>query len=438
MAALCCGILTPCRTVQGQSLDLGAYGLGVATRSGSSALVPGGTSLLGRARIMPVVTAGPFTLDVAYEHLLERTPPGGGLVITDPGGGSAGTGDWLGVDWSIRSTARTRWRHRFDRLSLSIDAGPTEITVGRQAISWATTLLLTPNDPFAPFAPSDPFREYRGGVDAIRVRAFPGPFSELDLVLRATEVADGSTLTALARGQTSVGGWAVGAWGGVLHDQGAGAVFATGAAGATALRASLAVRRAPEGGETLRGAVGADRRVSVAGRDLYVVAEIQYDGFGADRPERLAEVAASAPFMRGEMQTLGRWTAATQWSYQLHPLVSLDALALVDLEDGSVLASPGASWSVSASASLRGGLFRGVGANERGSGDRPGVGVRRGAGDRVRGAFSVLLKPRLRLSRSRPGAAPRRRPPRPGSWRRACTRSAAPARRAGTPARARS
>lgn len=361
--ALCCGALIECRPASGQSLEVTGYGLAVGMRSGSSAIIPGGTSLLGRARIMPVVDGGPFTLDIAYEHLLERTPPGGSVLVTNPGGGSAGASDWLGVDWDIHSTARTSWRHRFDRLSLAVDAGPASITVGRQAVSWATTLLLTPNDPFAPFSPSDPFREYRGGVDAVRVRLFPGPFSEVDVVVRATEVAGKSTTTALARGQTSVGGWAVGAWGGLLHDEGAGAVFATGAAGATALRASLSVRRAPDGNTTLRGALGADRRFSIGGRDLYGVSEVQYDGFGAAGPDRLAEVAASAPFVRGEMQTLGRWTGATQWTYQLHPLVSLDALALVNLEDGSTLLSPGASWSVSAAASLRGGVFWGAGAS---------------------------------------------------------------------------
>ncbi|MGD8319528.1 MAG: hypothetical protein PVJ02_03720, partial [Gemmatimonadota bacterium] len=345
----------------GQSLDLSGYALGVVTHSGSGALGSGGTALLGRGRIMPVVTWDAFTLDVAYEHLLQRTPPGGGFSITTPGGTGVRGGDWMGADWDIRSTSRSSWRHRFDRLSLAFDAGPLSVTVGRQAISWATTLFLTPGDPFAPFDPSDPFREYRGGVDAVRVRAFTGPFSEVEAVVRPADVPGGSTLTAVARAQMSRGGWAFGAWAGVVHDQGAATVFATGAAGATALRGSLSLRRDSVGDAVLRTAVGGDRRFTVADRDLFGVVELQYDGFGAASTEELLAAARSGPFGRGEMQTLGRWSAATQWSYQAHPLVSLDALALVNLEDGSALLAPGLSWLATASASLRLGLFYGAG-----------------------------------------------------------------------------
>ncbi|MGD8321306.1 MAG: hypothetical protein PVJ02_12650, partial [Gemmatimonadota bacterium] len=79
------GLGVPGRPAAGQSLDLSGYALGVVTHSGSGALGSGGTSLLGRGRIMPVVTWDAFTLDVAYEHLLQRTPPGGGFSITTPG-----------------------------------------------------------------------------------------------------------------------------------------------------------------------------------------------------------------------------------------------------------------------------------------------------------------------------------------------------------------
>lgn len=236
------------------------------------------------------------------------------------------------------------------------------VVVGRQAISWATTLFLTPADPFAPFDPSDPFREYRGGVDAVRVRAFPGPFSEVEAVVRPTKTAAGTTLTAVGRVQTSRGGWALGAWGGVVHDHGAAALFATGAAGSTALRGALALRRDPAGGTTVRGAVGGDRLFSLAGRDLRALVELQFDGFGAARASDLLRVVASAPYRDGEMQTLGRWTTAAQASWQAHPLVATDAMALVNLTDGSALIAPGVSWSATSSASLRAGVFLGLGA----------------------------------------------------------------------------
>jgi len=344
----------------GQSPDLSGYALGVGTQARAGDLGPGGTTVLGRFRLMPTWNEGPVTVEAAYEHILTRTPVGGGVAVTTPGG-AASTGDWLGLDWRIRSTERTSWRQRFDRLSVGVDAGPLSVVVGRQAISWATTLFLTPADPFSPFDPSDPFREYRGGVDAMRVRAFPGPFSELDVVVRPAKTPTGTTLTTVARAQTSRGGWAFGAWGGVVHDEGAAAVFATGSAGATALRGALALRRDGDGEATVRGAVGGDRLFEVSGRDLRALVELQYDGFGAARSAELLDVVASAPYQHGEMQTLGRWTAAAQASWQAHPLVSTDAMALVNLGDGSALLAPGLSWSVTASASLRAGAFVGIG-----------------------------------------------------------------------------
>ena len=112
--------------------------------------------------------------------------------------------------------------------------------MGRQVISWASTLILTPADPFTPFDPADPFREYRAGVDAVRFQAYPGPFSEIDIVVRPvstidgdriTSTIDGDRITALARAKTNWGGWDLGVWGGVLFDEPAGALSLVGAVG---------------------------------------------------------------------------------------------------------------------------------------------------------------------------------------------------------------
>lgn len=341
-------------------LDVSGYALGMASRSGRSIWSRAGTTLLGRSRLMAAWTGGPLELDAAYEHVATRSAGGASTGLATPGAG--GVGDWLGAEWVIARSSDAEWRHRFDRLSVRWSSESVQVTVGRQAISWATTLFLTPADPFVPFDPSDPFRVYRAGVDAVRVAVFPGPFTELEAVVRPTETSYGTTTTALARAQTSVGGWAVGVWGGALHDEGAAAAFATGAVGATAVRAELSARADPDGGATVRGTLGVDRYFTPGGQDLYLVGEVQYDGFGARSAAALATVAASRPFARGDMQTLGRWALAAQASYQVHPLVALDAVALVNAGDGSVLLAPGASWSATSAASVRLGVFAGVGA----------------------------------------------------------------------------
>jgi len=50
-----------------------------------------------------------------------------------------------------------------------------------------------------------------------------------------------------------------------------------------------------------------------------------------------------------------------QASYQIHALVCLDAMALINLNDGSTLVAPGLSWSATGSTSLRLGIYSGLG-----------------------------------------------------------------------------
>ena len=97
------------------------------------------------------------------------------------------------------------------------------------------------------------------------------------------------------------------------------------------------------------------------GRDLYLIAEYQHDGFGAASSDDLLGVVASAPFQRGELQVLGRDVAAVQASYQIDPLWGIDLLTITSLVDGSALLSGGVSWSVGPNSSLRSGFFLGIG-----------------------------------------------------------------------------
>jgi len=355
-------VVLPAGGASGQDFDFSGYSLGVGTNMRNSPALPGGSGFVGRFRLMPVATLGDLVLDVAYEHVLTRTPRGGGFSITNPGGGGAST-DWLDLGWTVREDEETTWFHRFDRLALSFEAGAFEFTAGRQAISWATTLFMTPADPFSPFDPSDPFREYRGGVDALRIKTFPGPFSELELVVRGADTPAGATTTALLRGQTSMGGgaWSVGAWGGALHDEAAGAAFITGSLGATAVRAEATLREHPDGGTALRLSTGADRFFRPADRDLYVIVEFQYDEFGAKEASGLLGAATSPPYQRGEMQSLGTNTLALQASYQIYPLVSVAVMGLTNLDDLSELLSLSLGWSASQSASVSLGMFIGAG-----------------------------------------------------------------------------
>jgi hypothetical protein len=323
----------------------------------------GGTAVADfqRLRLMAAPAWGPVVGEVALEHTLTWQDANGAALAFGLLSGTRAGDDWLGIDWTIHDGRMVVWRQRVDRLNVALSHGPWSLRVGRQAISWATTLFLTPADPFVPLDPADPFREYRRGVDAVRAQWYPGPLSVVDVVIRPARTPYGNTLTALARGKTTLHGWELSAWGGAVHDKAGAAVGLTRSVGASALRAELALREGSAGTLVVRGAIGLDRRVTLAGRDLYGVIEYQHDGFGAAGPTGLPGVALSRPAQRTELQVLGRDEAAAQLTYQLQPLLGLELLALWNLRDGSGLVAPAASLSLSDEASVRGGLFVAVG-----------------------------------------------------------------------------
>jgi len=341
-----------------QQLRLRAYYLNVGSWEDASPYGPGGAFDFQRLRLMLTPREGPVTLDLAYEHTLLWNQRAGASLSLQPGSAAAAPVDWLHLDWTADRGAHHLWRHRIDRLSASVALGPSlELTLGRQPISWATTLYFTPTDPFAPFDPTDPFREYRTGVDAARLQYFAGPFTTLDLVVRPEDTPEGYRTTALARARTTIGAWDLSAWAGALHEEAAGAVGVDRSVAGWAVRADVGLRRASDGGAVLRAAAGADRRFGVLGRDLHFLAELQHDGLGATSSDEFASVLASPAYRRGELQALGRDEALVDASWQLHPLVATELLAIANLRDGSTLLAPAASVSLSDEVAARLGLY---------------------------------------------------------------------------------
>ena len=256
------------------------------------------------------------------------------------------------------------WRHRFDRLNVAwAPAEAMELSVGRQAISWGTTQVFTPADPFPAFSPTDPFQVFRAGVDAARLRIYPSALSEIDVVFRPSRTDVGEEITALARGFATWKNWGLSAWGGTLYGDPTGAVGASGGIGPWAVNFEAVVRDY-HGTVVGRGAVGVFRLFQVAERDLTVVAEYQRDGRGAAGPDELLTVLQSREFRRGEYQVFGRDEVAVTAAYQIHPLWSVTGTTIWNLNDRSALVFPGFSYSVSNEASLAGGVFTGTGAGD--------------------------------------------------------------------------
>ena len=322
----------------------------------------GNVSDFNRFRVMSDPRWGEFSFRFAYEQVatIRQNDTRGIFVGLVPSGG-----EWLDLQWTIIEEEHVLWQHRFDRLEIGWSpSSKFELTVGRQAISWATTLFLTPADPFTPFNPADPFREFRAGVDSVRTRVYPGPLSEIDVVVRPTKNDHvGEELTTLGRGLVTWKNWEISGWGGSLYGDITGAFAAAGSLGSWAVRGESVVREI-DGDVIFRGTIGVDHQFRPYNRDLYFVMEYQHDGLAASSPEEYLALFQTDPFLRGELQVLGRNETAVQASYQLHPLWTVAALGLWNLNDGSFLVAPSVARSLSNEASVNGGVFFGFGDDE--------------------------------------------------------------------------
>ena len=346
----------------GQPGLLSGYLQTVAILSIHGGLSESDIELYNRLRVAAEPEFGPFSFTVAYELTATILESGESPVTIARGSGvGVDSNDWLDLHGVLSDGEHFNAQHRIDRLQLSWSPTDTvEVNLGRQAISWGTTLYLTPGDPFIPLHPIDPIREFRSGIDAARLRFYPSPLSEIDLVIRPSRLDGEEEFTALARGLTTWRNWEVSAWGGLLYDQFAGAVGAAGDIGEWAVRLEAVLRKF-DGTLAGRGTIGFDRSLQVNDRDLQIALEYQHDGHGAVQSADFRRIRESRANQRGDFQVFGRDQFALQTSYQIDPLWTVSALALWNLNNGSGIIVPGFSYSLSNEATIAGGIYLGVG-----------------------------------------------------------------------------
>jgi hypothetical protein len=208
-------------------------------------------------------------------------------------------------------------------------------------------------DIYAPFPALQADREWRPGVDAVRVDVKLGQHLAADAVGAFGPTFDASAFGARLRGYLGdVDGELLLGW--RARDPFAG-LTASGAVGDVEVHAELAVFRTPD---ALPGGMGAERRLApmaVAGasyripawKGIYLLAEYYHSGFGFESARvvvpALADPAVRARLLRGDTQTLGRDTAAVTLSYEATEEVTATLTILESLQDGSGIAAPGAT-----------------------------------------------------------------------------------------------
>jgi hypothetical protein len=323
-----------------------------------------GASSLWRLRLDAGARAGTrATFAFAYEQRL-RVEPASSLLAGGPLGGDAPPSWRLeALDWPLSEGDSFAWRHEIDRASVALHLGRLELTAGRQAVGWGRGAFFGAVDLFAPFSPLEADREWRRGVDAVRAEVRLSARSSAEAVAALGPTARSSVLAARVRGHAGPVDAELVA-GRRATDLVVGATSSA-AVGDAELHGELALFRAedplPSGGawgnERLapKAVLGGSQRLAV-GRGLLVLAEYHYSGLGARRPAEvvplLLDPAFQARLVRGDVQLLGRHGAAVLASIELTNELAVELLTLVSPRDGSGVAAPSATWTLSDAASV--------------------------------------------------------------------------------------
>ena len=173
-----------------------------------------------------------------------------------------------------------------DRFNVSLWAGELELVLGRQAISWARSMVFQPLDIFGPFSVLTFATEAKVGVDALRARIPVTQDTTLDLVLNADESLARSAFAGrltmlLARSE-------LGFSGGFVRDEWLGAFDGVLSLDLWSLRWEALWYAERESLEGLVCTLGFDRFISNG--DLQIFGELLYDGRGAINSTQLAGI----------------------------------------------------------------------------------------------------------------------------------------------------
>jgi hypothetical protein len=316
-----------------------------------------------------------YTYASASTGLGSGTTPGFGLAAGDTRYRAVdATADWF----PTATQAASLW---VDRLNVKVTLPRADITIGRQAISFGKAYFWNPLDEFLPFDARQIDRDYKAGVDAIKIDIPRGQFSGVNVVAAfgreltaAGTSRDGDRAVAaswygsaaLARYFTTVRGWDAAAQAGKVYGgyQLGGAV--TGEIHQFEIRGEAAYLWAmprPPLPAPLSGHLVEDHLAAVGGigkrfqNTLWI--ELEHFHNGAGQPENLD--AALVRFTNGAALNLGREITGITASYELLPIVTGQIAALHSWSDGSSQIQPTVTYSVSDNSDLLAGLSIGIG-----------------------------------------------------------------------------
>jgi hypothetical protein len=294
--------------------------------------------------------------------------------------------------------ATTTWHQRadhratlfLDRANVTLALPWADVTVGRQAITFGKTYFWNPLDVFLAFDPRQFDRDYKPGVDALRVDVPLGAFAGVSVIGAAGRTLDAfgrftddGTLAAtwfgsavLGRAFATVRGWDVAVQGGKIYGGehvGAGAV---GEAGPLEVRAEVAHLFAAHGRPLLPGVLPRSERLVESGTTAVVglghrfestlTLEGEYFHNGLGDAGNLE--ASLLRFASGGLLDLSEELLGVDVGYDLLPILVAHVGLIAALDDGSLQYQPRLTWSAADEVEVLAGAIVS-------SGDRPAAGA---------------------------------------------------------------
>ncbi len=273
------------------------------------------------------------------------------------------------LDWVISENDEDfRHQHGIDRALIVLHPKWGEITLGRQAIGLGRGVIFNAIDLFSPFTPSEIDREWRRGVDAGRFEVRLTDTVSMELLTVLDRNWESSCLLGRLRGY-------IGRFDGELvfgkrgMDRMAGLALSS-TVGDAEIHGEMALfslertwKPGALGGNdntVAKGVIGGSYTFAI-GSGLTVLTEYLYNGFGVqetDEPMTFSEtMALQRSLGLQDAQTLGQHTLGVEMSYPATDTLTVGALALQNMVDGSGLFSPRITWDMSESAALVGSAF---------------------------------------------------------------------------------
>lgn len=227
----------------------------------------------------------------------------------------------------LPSSLDPAYQQQLDRLNLRWYSPFGDYVIGRQAISFGQARVFSPIDIIQPSDLTRLDSSYRAGVDALRATWLLGAVSEFD-----TGLVIGETRVAFARLKAFLFStdWELIALT-INDDHRIYSLGTTAAVGTLGLWQESAWLDGPDR-DGLRATVGADYMLF---DDLYVFAELHYNGLGDDADYQA--VLSESFYQLGAVQPWGQWYVTTQAQYPLNVLTQLGVGTTVNLVDGSAL-----------------------------------------------------------------------------------------------------